>query len=68
MSDERRNDDEEPEPGVDGGSGPGVTPGDDEEPEPGVDGGSGPGVTPGDVETPGAATTPNQPDEDADDD
>jgi hypothetical protein len=48
MSDERRNDDEEPEPSVDGGSGP--------------------GVTPGDVETPGAATTPNQPDEGADDD
>jgi hypothetical protein len=36
----------------------------DEEPEPGVDGGTGPGVTPGDVETPGAATTPNEPDED----
>jgi hypothetical protein len=35
----------------------------DGEPEPGVNGGTGPGVTPGDVETPGAATTPNAPDE-----
>jgi hypothetical protein len=40
--------------------------GDDDAPEPGVDGGTGPGVTPGDVETPGAATTPNAPDEDED--
>ena len=44
-------------------------PGDDrDEPEPGVDGGTGPGLTPGDVETPGAATTPNEPDRDEDDD
>lgn len=39
---------------------------DQEKPEPAVDGGTGPGVTPGDVETPGAATTPNEPDEDED--
>ena len=39
---------------------------DDEQPEPVVDGGTGPGVAPGDVETPGAATTPNEPDEDDD--
>jgi hypothetical protein len=37
------------------------------EEEPAVEGGTGPGVSPGDVETPGAATTPNEPDEDADD-
>jgi hypothetical protein len=36
----------------------------DREPEPAVEGGEGPGVSPGDVETPGAATTPNEPDED----
>jgi hypothetical protein len=40
----------------------------DEEPEPAVDGGTGPGVSPGDVETPGAATTPNLPDDDEDED
>jgi hypothetical protein len=37
--------------------------GERDEPEPGVDGGTGPGVTPGDVDTPGAATTPNLPDD-----
>jgi hypothetical protein len=39
----------------------------EEEPKPGVDGGTGPGVSSGDVETPGAATTPNEPDEDDED-
>jgi hypothetical protein len=34
-----------------------------DQPEPGVEGGTGPGVAAGDVETPGAATTPNLPDE-----
>lgn len=38
-----------------------------EEAEPAVDGGTGPGVSPGDVETPGAATTPNEQDDDSDD-
>ena len=37
-------------------------------PEPGVHGGTGPGVSEGDVETPGAATPPNEPDEDEGDD
>jgi hypothetical protein len=41
---------------------------DGEESDPSVDGGTGPGVAPGDVETPGAATTPNDPDEDEQDD
>jgi hypothetical protein len=36
----------------------------DGQPEPAVEGGTGPGVTPGEVETPGAATTPNAPDDD----
>jgi len=39
-----------------------------DEPEPGVEGGTGPGVAPGDVETPGAATTPNEPGEEEDED
>ena len=40
----------------------------EETPDPAVDGGTGPGVSPGDVETPGAATTPNEPDRDDEDD
>jgi hypothetical protein len=40
----------------------------DKPPEPGVHGESGPGVSEGDVETPGAATTPNEQDDDADED
>jgi hypothetical protein len=36
----------------------------DTPPEPGTHGGTGPGVSSGDVETPGAATTPNEPDDD----
>ena len=40
---------------------------DEEEPKPAVDGGTGPGVSPGDVETPGAATTPNEEDDDSGD-
>jgi hypothetical protein len=43
-------------------------PKDEEEPKPAVEGGTGPGVTPGDVETPGAATTPNEPEDDSDED
>jgi hypothetical protein len=39
----------------------------DKPPEPGVHGGTGPGVSEGDVETPGAATTPNEPDDEDDD-
>ena len=40
----------------------------DKPPEPGVHGGDGPGVSSGDVETPGAATTPNESDDDDADD